>query len=138
MSQTAEDQKLTPAQASLLEQKYFAVVTTLMADGSPQSTVVWVDTDGENALFNTARGRLKTRNLERDPRISLAIVDHSEPYAKLIVIRGRAELIDDGADANIDKLAKKYIGQDVYPWRQPNEQRVIVKIHAEKITGPME
>src|SRR5258708_14217134 len=111
--------ELTERQRSLLDEKHYGFVTTLLPDGSPQTTVVWVDHDGDNLVFNTARARLKTRNLERDPRVSVAVIDPSNPFDRSLVVRGRAELIDEGADDHIDRLTMKYTGRERYPWRRP-------------------
>ena len=121
----------------LAEAKNFATVATLMPDGSPQASVVWLDTDGELLIFNTAEGRIKSRNMRRDPRVAIAVHNAEQPYQQAM-IRGRVvEITADGADDHIDKLAKKYLGLDKYPYRQPGEQRLIVKIAAEKV-GLME
>jgi PPOX class probable F420-dependent enzyme len=121
------------ARKLITEGKNFASVATLMPDGSPQVSVVWIDTDGRHILFNTAKGRLKERNLRRDPRVALSIINSQNPYQE-VMIRGRVvEITQDGADTHIDKLAKKYLGVDKYPFRQPGEQRVIIKIAPEKI-----
>jgi PPOX class probable F420-dependent enzyme len=127
--------ELTDAQKAVLDQKHYGVVTDLNADGSPHSTVIWVDHDGRNLLFNTGYGRLKTRNVERDPRVSVLVFDPANPFESTLVVRGRAELVHDGADEHIDRLAKKYLGLDRYPWRRPDEQRVTVRVIAEKISG---
>jgi PPOX class probable F420-dependent enzyme len=107
-------------------------VTTLRADGSPHSTVVWVDADDARVSFNTARGRAKVRYLERDPRLSLAVVNPGDAY-QWVIVTGRAELVDDGADAQIDRLAGKSLGEDSYPWRSPSEQRVSVRITPDRV-----
>ncbi len=121
----------------LLEGKNYATIATLMADGAPQATVVWVDTDGRHVIFNTAEGRVKPRNMRRDSRVAVAVIDHENPY-KQAMIRGRVVAMEhDGADAHIDAMAKKYMGVESYPFRQPGEQRVIVKIAPEKV-GLME
>lgn len=130
---SSENGSLSPEQLQLLGEKHYAFVTTLMSDGSPHSTLVWVDTDGEHVLFNTSRGRLKERNLLKDPRISVALFDPQDPYRGLVV-RGRAELIDEGAVDHIHRLANKYMGSD-YPWLQPGEQRITVKVVADRISG---
>ena len=110
------------------EGKNMATIATVMPDGSPQATVVWIDTDGENVLFNTAEGRVKTNNLRRDPRVAVSVVNADNPYEQ-VTIRGRVtEMIHEGADDHINALAKKYLGLDEYPHRQPDERRVIVKI----------
>ncbi|HBV93377.1 MAG: PPOX class F420-dependent oxidoreductase [Candidatus Dormibacteria bacterium] len=124
--------RLTEDQVALLREKVLAHVATIMPDGSPQVTPVWVDTDGEAVLFNTAKGRLKHRNLSRDPRVAISITDRNDDY-RTVVIRGRAELIDESADELIDRLAKKYRGLDRYPFRQPGEERVTVRVLPETI-----
>ncbi|OGT25309.1 MAG: hypothetical protein A2Z17_04455 [Gammaproteobacteria bacterium RBG_16_66_13] len=119
----------------LLEGRNFAHLATVMPNGSPQVSAVWVDYDGRYVLVNTAEGRQKPRNLRRDQRVALSIVNQENPYASA-TIRGRAvELTHDGADDHIDKLAKKYLGQDRYPYRQPGEQRLIVKIEPMKVSS---
>ena len=127
---------LTDAQKELLDEKHLGVVTDLMPDGTPHSTVVWVDRDGDVVQFNTARGRLKTRNLERDPRISLVVFDPANPFQRTVAVRGRAQFVDEGADAHIDRLARKYMGADSYPFRRPGEVRVTVRVIPDRISGP--
>jgi PPOX class probable F420-dependent enzyme len=119
--------KLSPQQVELLHEPQIATVATVMADGSPQLTPVWIDTDGEAILFNTAKGRVKHRNLVRNPRIAVTVVDKDDFY-RLVNVRGTAEIVEEGADAHIDKLAKKYLGVDSYPGHKPGEQRVIVRV----------
>src|SRR5512132_4212237 len=116
----------------LEESPFVGTVTTLRDDGSPHSTIVWVDVEGDKVSFNTARGRAKSRHLEHDPRASLLMVDPNDSY-KWVAVSGRAQLTEEGADAQIDKLAKKYLGQDEYPWRNPQEQRVKVLIEPERV-----
>ena len=116
------------------EGQNFAAVATTMADGSPQVSLVWVDSDGENIVINTAEGRLKTNNIRRSGEIALAIADSNNHY-KQAMIRGKiVEDTHEGADEHIDLMAKKYLGQDKYPFRGPDEQRVIFKIKPEKIS----
>jgi PPOX class probable F420-dependent enzyme len=115
----------------LFNKRAFASLGTLMPDGLPQVTPVWVDLDGDYVVFNSAKGRQKDRNVRRDPRVALAIIDPDNPY-RYLEIRGRVvEITEEGADANIDKQAKKYLGVDKYPYRQGNETRVIYKIQPE-------
>jgi PPOX class probable F420-dependent enzyme len=114
------------------ENPYVGVATTLREDGSPHSTIVWVDVEDGKVSFNTARGRAKPRHLENDPRASLLMVDPNDAY-KWVAVSGPAEMTEEGADAQIDKLAKKYLGQDEYPWRKPEETRVKVLIDPQKI-----
>jgi len=120
--------------ADLLREKpAFAQLATLNADGSPQVTPVWVDFDGANILVNTARGRVKTKNLAREPRVALSISDPENPY-RYLGVQGRVtEMTETGADAHIDKMAKKYLGKDKYPFRAPGEVRVLVKIAPDKV-----
>lgn len=117
----------------LFQKKTFAHLATIGADGAPQVTPVWCDFDGTHVRFNTAKGRVKDRNLRRNPKVALAIQDPENPY-RYIQIRGRvAAITEQGADAHIDSLAKKYIGQDKYPWRKAGEVRVLYKILPEKV-----
>jgi len=118
---------LSEQQQEFLENPYVGVVTTLRPDGSPHSTVVWVDVEDGEVSFNTALGRVKPTNLEQDPRVSLVVVDPNDTY-KWVAVDGRASLTTDGADAQINRLAKKYMGADEYPWRQPDQVRVTVNI----------
>ncbi len=113
--------------------KNFTSIATLMPDGSPQVSVVWIDSDRKHLILNTAEGRIKTNNMRRDPRVALTIVNAENPYQQ-VMIRGRVvEMTHDGADEHIDSLAKKYLGVDKYPHRSPGEQRVIVKIIPDQI-----
>jgi PPOX class probable F420-dependent enzyme len=106
----------------------FANLATVMPDGSPQVTPVWFDTHGEHIRVNTARGRQKDKNMTKNARVALAIVDPENPY-RYLQIRGRVVSIEEtGADEHIDSLAKKYLGKDKYPFRQPGEVRVIYEI----------
>jgi PPOX class probable F420-dependent enzyme len=117
----------------LFDKKAFAHIATIGADGAPQVTPVWIDFDGTHVRFNTARGRVKTRNLERNPRVALSVQDPDNPY-RYLQVRGRVtEMTEKGADAHIDALAKKYTGQDRYAHRTPGEVRVTVKITADAI-----
>jgi len=116
----------------LFQKKALAQLATLMPDGSPHVAPVWCDYDGQHVVINTAKGRVKDRNMRRDPRVGLDIVDPDNPYRHLS-IRGRVVSIDEhGADEHIDKMAKKYLGQDRYPGRAPGEVRVIYKIEPER------
>jgi PPOX class probable F420-dependent enzyme len=118
----------------LFNKKAFASLTTLMPDGSPQTTPVWCDTDGEHVIFNSAKGRQKDRNVRRDPRVAMAIIDPDNPY-RYLEIRGKVvEITEQGADAHIDKMAKKYLDKDKYPFSQPGEVRVLYKIRPEHTT----
>jgi PPOX class probable F420-dependent enzyme len=119
--------------ADILKKKAFANLATLNADGSPQVTPVWVDFDGKNVLINTARDRVKTRNLEREKRVALSIADPENPY-RYVGIQGRVTgMSEAGADDHIDKMAMKYMGKEKYPLRAPGEVRVIVTIAPDKV-----
>jgi len=119
--------------ADLLTKPAFANLATLNPDGSPQVTPVWVDFDGSHVIVNTARGRVKAKNLAREPRVALSIADPENPY-RYLGIQGRVvEMTEKGGDAHIDKMAKKYLGKDSYPFRQPGEVRLVVKIAPDKV-----
>jgi PPOX class probable F420-dependent enzyme len=119
--------ELTEAERDFLENPFVGVVTTLQADGSPQSTVVWVDVDDEGISINTAYGRVKPRNLKHDPRLSLVVVDPRDAY-RWFKVMGTGRLVDEGADEQIDRLSKKYTGREKYASRQLGEKRVTVRI----------
>ena len=120
--------RLTAGERAFLKNPFVGTITDLRPDGSPHTTVVWVDVDDYGEVsFNTAHGRAKPRFITDDPRVSLTVVDPGDPY-RWISISGTATLVDEGADEHIDRLAKKYIGQDKYPFRAPDEQRVSVRI----------
>ncbi len=125
--------KLSSAQVDFLRRRQFAHVATINSDGSPQVTALWVDTDGEAVLINTAKGRVKHRNLVRDPRLGISIVDFENPYASL-TISGRAEFIDEGAVEHIRSLQEKYHGNRDFHL-EPGEERVIIRVVPERIGG---
>jgi PPOX class probable F420-dependent enzyme len=121
----------------MLEGKNFAFIATLSPEGSPRVTPVWVDTDGEHVLINTAIGRLKQKNVKRDPRVAVALTESANPY-NFITLEGRVveQVSGQIADDHIDKMAKRYLGVDKYPHRQPGERRVILKIKPEHVFLP--
>lgn len=126
--------RLTTKAVRLIEGKNFAHLASVMPDGSPHVAPVWIDHEEDTILVNTALGRVKQRNVTRDPRVALSITDQEDPYDK-IVIRGRVvSQTADGADEHIDKLAKKYVGKDTYPWRGPGENRIIIRIEPNRIS----
>ena len=128
---TVPKSRLAPSRLKFIDENPFVgVVTTLREDGSPHATVVWVDVDDGKVSFNTASGRAKPRHLEHDPRLSLVVVDPNDSY-RWLAVSGLAEVTHEGADAQIDKLAKKYLGKDEYPWRKPTDQRLTVLIEPE-------
>ena len=118
----------------LISAANLAHLATLMPDGSPQVTPVWVDLEDGKIVLNTAAGRVKERNMRRDPRVALSIVSGSDPYDR-VSVRGRVIDIRNGdeAVAHIDKLAKKYLGREIYPNHRPDEQRVIVEIEPDSV-----
>ena len=119
----------------LFQKKAFGAFTTLMSDGSPQTTPVWVDYQGGQLWVNSAVGRMKDKNVRRDPRVAVAVSDPDNPY-RYVEVRGRVrEITQSGADQHIDAMAKKYLGQDKYPFRQPGEQRVLYKIEPSKFSS---
>ena len=131
-------QKVIPdSHIDLFKKKAFAHLATLMPSGQPQVTPVWIDYDGHHVVINTAAGRQKDKNLERDGRVALSIIDPDNPYRYLEVRGHVAARTLEGADQHIDAMAKKYLGQDKYPFGKPGEVRVIYKIEAEHITSTM-
>jgi PPOX class probable F420-dependent enzyme len=127
--------EITKPIAKLLDEKNFAFFATLMRDGSPQITPVWIDWENNTntILINTAEGRLKQENISRDPRVAISLANHNNPY-EMVTIRGKViEQISEGANEHADKLAKKYLGLDKYPFHSPNEKRIVLKIKPEKI-----
>jgi PPOX class probable F420-dependent enzyme len=118
----------------LFKKKAFANLVTLMPGGQPQVTPVWVDYDGHYVVINTAEGRQKDKNLQRDRRVALSIMDPDNPYRYLEVRGHVAERTRNGADQHIDAMAKKYLEKDKYPFRQPNEVRVLYRIEPDHVT----
>ncbi len=118
----------------LFEKKAFASLATVMPNGQPQVTPVWCDFDGSHVIVNSAKGRRKDRNMRSDPRVSLAISDPDNPY-RYLEIRGTVvRITEEGADDHIDSMAKKYMGLDKYPYRQPGEVRVVYKIEPQRFS----
>lgn len=128
--------RLSEEQRKFLEEKNFAFVATLNKDGSPQVTPTWVDTDGTHVLINVTTTRKKAKNVERDPRVAISVSDQSNPY-RMITIQGRVveQILGKEAEDHIDKMAKKYLAKDKYPYRQPNEQRLLLKVEPISIAG---
>jgi PPOX class probable F420-dependent enzyme len=124
-----------PAQfRDLFTKKAFAHLATLLRDGRPQVTPVWVDLDGRYVRVNSAKGRLKDKNMRRDARVALSLQDPDNPY-RYLEVRGKVvEITEVGAEAHIDALAKKYLGLDTYPNRKPGERRVIYKIEPQQFS----
>lgn len=125
--------ELTDEQRTFIAANPFVgTVTTLRPDGSPHNTIVWVDVEDGVVTFNTAVGRAKERYLRRDPRAAITVVHPDNAY-QWVTVSGPVQMTIDGADDQIDRLAKKYLGQDEYPWRNPQETRITVRIKPEKV-----
>ena len=122
--------------AKLFEGKNFAFLATLMKDGTPHVTPTWADIDKSNntILINTAKGRVKHRNISRDPRVGISVIDSSNPY-HMVSVRGKVieQINGKEADEHIDKLAKKYLGKDKYPGRAPEEERLLLRIKPQHV-----
>jgi PPOX class probable F420-dependent enzyme len=124
---------IPPQYLDILDKKAFAHLCTVMADGAPQASPVWVDHRDGRIVVNSAKGRIKDENMRRDPRVAVSITDPDNPY-RCLMIRGRvAEITEDGADEHIDRMAKKYMGRDTYPNRKPGEVRVLYFIDPETV-----
>ncbi|HZT96611.1 MAG TPA: PPOX class F420-dependent oxidoreductase [Chloroflexota bacterium] len=135
MSAVDTKQTISSGFRKLLKEPAYCEIATLMPDGSPQITQVWVDTDGEHILINTSANRQKTKNVRRDPRVAVNVVDPNNAW-RIAMVRGRVvDITTEGADESIDRLAQKYIGKEKYPFRQPGEQRVLLKILPEHISA---
>lgn len=128
----------SPTARAIFEKKVLAHVATIAADGSPQVTPVWVELEGENIIINTALGRAKARNLATDPRVAISLTDPDDPYV-FIGVRGTVvEFTTEGADEVIDRLARKYLDVDTYPYRREGEVRVTVRIRPDRIIAQPE
>ena len=127
--------ELTEKARRLVEEPNFGYLATVMPDGSPQVSPVWVDLEDGYVRFNTATGRVKDQNVRRDPRVAISVADRNNQYDK-VDIRGRVVDIVEGdeAEQHIDSLAKKYIGEERYPWRGPGERRVLVRVQPERVS----
>jgi len=126
---------LSPGVRALFEGKNFGHLATIMSDGSPQVSAVWVDIEGDNILVNTAEGRIKPRNVRRDPRVAISIYNQDVPYQSAAIQGEVIEVRTEGALENIHKLAKKYMGLDEYPNLQPGEQRLLFVIRADQVAA---
>jgi PPOX class probable F420-dependent enzyme len=127
--------KLNEKQAALFTGRNWGVIATIRDDGSPQATPVWIDYDGEKVLVNSARGRTKVENIERDPRATVTVLPAENQQGGYVMVSGPATIVEEGAFEHIDKLAKKYLGEDKYPYLGPGEQRVIIEIEPERVDG---
>ncbi|HEY4345997.1 MAG TPA: PPOX class F420-dependent oxidoreductase [Gaiellaceae bacterium] len=126
---------LSEKQAKLFTDRNWGVIATIREDGSPQATPVWIDYDGENVLVNSARGRTKVKNIERDPRATVTVLPAEDQQSGYVMVSGPAKIVDEGALEHINMLAKKYLGEDKYPYLGPGEQRVIIQIDPERVDG---
>jgi PPOX class probable F420-dependent enzyme len=124
----------TPASRAVFDKKVLAHVASLDPDGSPNVSAVWVELDGDDIVINTALGRAKARNLANDARVAVSLTDPDDPYATITVRGTVVTFTTEGADEVIDRLAKKYLDADSYPFRQEGEVRVTVKIHPDRIS----
>ncbi len=124
--------KLTESQSRMFVDPYYGIVSTVRPDGSPQQSVVWVDYDGENVIFNTAEGRAKPRYIRQNPNVGLSVLDPENPF-RWIAVSGPAEMTEEGAAEHINKLSHKYRGRDYD--LPPGQQRLIVRIKPEKVTA---
>lgn len=126
--------RLTDKAMKMIEGKNFATVVTLMPDGSPHATIVWIDHNAENLIVNTSIGRRKEKNMRRDPRVAISIFDSQNPYNSISIKGKVARITEEGADAHIDKMSMKYLGKEKYPYRSKEEKRVIVEIEPLQIS----
>lgn len=125
--------QLTANAKALIQRPVLANLATVSSDGSPQLTPLWIEVDGDDLLVNTAQGRAKARNMARDQRVALSVLDPEDPY-NVVVVRGTvAEATNEGADEHIDRLANKYLGVDSYPMRREGEVRLKIRIRPDRI-----
>jgi PPOX class probable F420-dependent enzyme len=120
----------------ILEAPNFASIATAMPDGAPHVSTVWIDLDGDDVLVNTGEGLVKTENVRRDPRVSICVFDQQDdPYEQIVIHGSVVDITSEGADEHIDRLAQKYLGVDVYPWREPGEERVILRVRVDRASA---
>lgn len=125
--------KLSEKARQLIARPVLATLATVSADGGPQATPLWIEVDDDDLVVNTARGRAKARNIDRDKRVGVTVIDPDDAY-NVVAVRGTVvEVTTAGADAGIDRLAKKYLGADTYPFRQPDETRISIRIRTDRI-----
>jgi PPOX class probable F420-dependent enzyme len=126
---------LNDKQAKLFTGRNWGVIATVRPDGSPHVTPVWIDYDGENVLVNSAFGRAKVDNVQRDPRATVTVMPAEDQQSGYVMVSGPATLVEEGALEHINMLAKKYLGEDKYPYLGPGERRVIIQIRPERVDG---
>ena len=137
MRKSIELARLRDEEAQLFREPNVAQLSTLLPDGSPHVSPVWVDIDDDEGLIlvNTVRGRVKERNVNMDPRVGISVARSENPY-EMVSATGRVVAASkEGAEEHIDKLSKKYLGRERYPYRQPGERRVILKIRPERVSS---
>ncbi len=128
-------ESIPDAYVDILHKQSFAHLATTMPDGTPQVSPVWIDYDGTHLIVNSARGRQKDRNMERDPNVALSILDPENPYRYLLVRGVVAEITEEGANDHADRMAQKYMGVERYPFRQPTEVRILYKVLPQNVTA---
>src|SRR6266481_4034536 len=126
--------KIPQSLRTMVQDKAYGHVVTFNARGNPELTMVWLDVEGDELLFNTSEGRRKPDNIRRDPRVIVSVQDRNNPQA-YAVFHGKGRVTDAGADEHIDKLAKRFLGADKYPFRQAGERRLLVRINVDRIGG---
>jgi len=126
---------LNDKQAKLFTDRNWGVIATIREDGSPQATPVWIDYDGDKVLVNSAVGRTKVKNIERDPRATVTVLPAENQQSGYVMVSGTATIVEEGAFEHINTLAKKYLGEDKYPYLGPGEKRVIIQIRPERVDG---
>ena len=124
---------LNEKQAKLFTDRNWGVIATIREDGSPQATPVWIDYDGEHVLVNSARGRTKVKNVERDPRATVTVLPAEDQQSGYVMVSGPATVVEEHALEHINMLAKKYLGEKKYPYLGPDEQRVIIQIRPDRV-----
>jgi PPOX class probable F420-dependent enzyme len=112
----------------------FASIATTLPDGAPHVSTVWIDLDGDDVLVNTGEGLVKTANMRRDPRVAISVFDREDPYEQVVIHGTVVGITRDGADDHIDRLATKYLDVEGYPWREPGERRVIVRVRVQRVS----
>lgn len=127
--------RLNERQAKLFTDPNWGVIATVREDGSPHAAPVWIDYDGKDVLVNSAQGRTKVKNVERDPRATVTVLPAADQLAGYVTVSGTARIVENGALEHMNTLAKKYLGQDKYPYLGPDERRVIIQIHPERVEG---
>jgi PPOX class probable F420-dependent enzyme len=126
---------LNEKQAALFTDRNWGVIATIREDGSPHVTPVWIDYDGEKVLVNSAHGRTKVTNIERDPRVTVTVLPAADQQSGYVMVSGTAKIVEKGAFEHINMLARKYLGEDKYPYLGPGERRVIIQIHPDLVDG---